>query len=254
VDSVEILDAIEVGHASAGENRLNFSPSVWAEINRVHDRECPDLEIVGWYHSHPGWGVALSSDDLPIQNNHFAEKLALVIDTHKRRGAFFAGSGKKGGPFKSEEFVWDQQAVQVMMDMRSASPLADRGRERSALSSREGGHDTSPDIRIIEDELPPGGIDPDVWAGARDAVPEDASAPRRQLVTGRDVLAFLLGMVALVVAQWGGIPLVKYVASVLLSASLEQVLIIAAIAVFLVLIVIFLLFKSGLGRHNEIGE
>lgn len=46
------------------------------------DRDHPDLQIVGWYHSHPGHGIFLSSYDQFIHENFFSAPgmVALVVD------------------------------------------------------------------------------------------------------------------------------------------------------------------------------
>ena len=50
----------------------------------VKDELYPEERIVGWYHSHPGFGVFLSEHDLFIQENFFSSpgQVAWVYDPH----------------------------------------------------------------------------------------------------------------------------------------------------------------------------
>jgi proteasome lid subunit RPN8/RPN11 len=69
---------------SADEQRatLTFTQETWEHVHHVLDTEHPDKQIVGWYHSHPGFGIFLSEHDLFIHRNFFsgAAQIALVVD------------------------------------------------------------------------------------------------------------------------------------------------------------------------------
>lgn len=68
--------------ASAEQVTLTFTHDVWEEILAKAAKEFPDKNIVGWYHTHPTFGIFLSDYDLFIQENFFANQgnVALVID------------------------------------------------------------------------------------------------------------------------------------------------------------------------------
>jgi hypothetical protein len=82
--------------AVRGAASLNFTPEAWADIwSRIDGH--PDYQddekwrVVGWYHTHPRYGVFLSSMDLFIHNRYFTHPghVALVIDpVHSTRGFF----------------------------------------------------------------------------------------------------------------------------------------------------------------------
>lgn len=70
---------------SADERRatLTFTQAAWEHIHRSLDRDfSPTEQIVGWYHSHPGFGIFLSEHDLFIHRNFFSgpSQIALVVD------------------------------------------------------------------------------------------------------------------------------------------------------------------------------
>lgn len=73
-----------IGAMSAHEQRatLTFTQQTWEHVHRVMESEYPESQIVGWYHSHPGFGIFLSEDDLFIHHNFFSNpsQVALVVD------------------------------------------------------------------------------------------------------------------------------------------------------------------------------
>lgn len=74
--------AIPALKAAEGAMNVTFTHEVWADVLDTVERDHPGRRIVGWYHSHPGFGLFLSEYDSFIQANFFAEPgmLALVVD------------------------------------------------------------------------------------------------------------------------------------------------------------------------------
>jgi proteasome lid subunit RPN8/RPN11 len=70
---------------------LMFTHDTWAAMTRDVERDFPDLAVVGWHHTHPGFGVFLSSYDLFIQRNFFREpwQIAMVVDPRRQELGFF---------------------------------------------------------------------------------------------------------------------------------------------------------------------
>lgn len=68
--------------ASEGSTHVTFTQATWNAIHATLDHDYPKLQIVGWYHTHPGFGVEFSDMDLFIQRNFFggANQIALVTD------------------------------------------------------------------------------------------------------------------------------------------------------------------------------
>lgn len=69
-------------HAGHQLAQVTFTSETWCYIQDVMDREHVGRRIVGWYHTHPGFGIFLSPMDLFIHENFFGdpEQLALVYD------------------------------------------------------------------------------------------------------------------------------------------------------------------------------
>jgi proteasome lid subunit RPN8/RPN11 len=74
--------AIPGTSARQGGAHVTYTQETWQKIYEIKDRQYPKLQIVGWYHSHPGFGVEFSAMDLFIQENFFAgpTQFALVLD------------------------------------------------------------------------------------------------------------------------------------------------------------------------------
>ena len=79
---VIITDSLRAKHYEATKGSFKFTHDTWNQITRERNEYHSELELVGWYHTHPGWGVFLSGMDLFICNNFFSRPLdvALVID------------------------------------------------------------------------------------------------------------------------------------------------------------------------------
>lgn len=84
-------------NAAQGGAHVTFTQDTWEHIYQIKDRQFPDQKIVGWYHSHPGFGVFLSEHDLFIHENFFSSpsQVAWVFDPHTdEEGCFGWVSGK----------------------------------------------------------------------------------------------------------------------------------------------------------------
>ena len=79
---VMVTDSLRARHYEATRGSFKFTHETWSQITSERNQFHPDLEMVGWYHTHPGWTVFLSPMDLFICNNFFNRDLdvALVID------------------------------------------------------------------------------------------------------------------------------------------------------------------------------
>ena len=82
--------------ASAGA-QVTFTHQTWEIINREKDSRYADERIVGWYHTHPGFGVFLSGMDEFIHQSTFNDPsyVAFVLDPKTGDEGFFAWRGDK---------------------------------------------------------------------------------------------------------------------------------------------------------------
>jgi proteasome lid subunit RPN8/RPN11 len=94
---VLISESIRGEAATSKFAEVTFTHATWAKINEQMDTRFAALSIVGWYHSHPGFGVFLSERDRFIQEHFFsgAGQVAYVVDpVRKTEGAFLWKDGK----------------------------------------------------------------------------------------------------------------------------------------------------------------
>jgi proteasome lid subunit RPN8/RPN11 len=77
--------------------QVTFTHDTWDHIHKVKDEKFPKEQIVGWYHTHPGFGIFLSGMDVFIHEFFFngATQVAHVIDPRTgEEGAFQWKAGK----------------------------------------------------------------------------------------------------------------------------------------------------------------
>lgn len=82
-------------NAAQGGTHVTFTQDTWEHIYKIKDKDYPEHKIVGWYHSHPGFGVFLSEHDLFIQQNFFSnpQQVAWVYDPHTDEEGCFGWVG-----------------------------------------------------------------------------------------------------------------------------------------------------------------
>lgn len=91
-----IVAAIPALKAVGASANVTFTHDVWDEALATVDRDHPGQRIVGWYHSHPDFGVFLSEYDLFIHRNFFPlpAMMALVVDPVRGEAGWFTTVGE----------------------------------------------------------------------------------------------------------------------------------------------------------------
>src|SRR6266581_5664952 len=94
-NGVSISARIPGLNAAQAGTYVTFTQDTWEHIYKIKDKQYPDEKIVGWYHSHPGFGVFLSEHDLFIQENFFSnpQQVAWVYDPHTDEEGCFGWVG-----------------------------------------------------------------------------------------------------------------------------------------------------------------
>jgi proteasome lid subunit RPN8/RPN11 len=95
---VVLVEAVIAGaHTDNRRGSVTFTHETWEHINQEKDQKYSDLRIVGWYHTHPGFGIFLSDYDQFIHANFFnlPWNVAFVLDPLSgESGAFGWVEGK----------------------------------------------------------------------------------------------------------------------------------------------------------------
>ena len=96
---VLVSDSLRAQHYESTKGSFKFTHETWEQITRERDEFPEELQMVGWYHTHPDWSVFLSGMDMFICNNFFNKKLdvALVIDPCRQDRGFFQWSEDVAG-------------------------------------------------------------------------------------------------------------------------------------------------------------
>jgi proteasome lid subunit RPN8/RPN11 len=88
---VWVRDALRARHYYATRGSFTFTHDTWADLSSQRAALPRDTVVLGWYHTHPDWGVFLSGMDRFICENFFADAMdvALVIDPIRHRAGWF---------------------------------------------------------------------------------------------------------------------------------------------------------------------
>lgn len=89
--AVMVSEYIEAKYTDASASTLTFTHETWDYVHKEQAEKWPDLRIVGWQHTHPGYGIFLSNYDMFIQENFFnlPFQIAYVIDPVQNIRGFF---------------------------------------------------------------------------------------------------------------------------------------------------------------------
>lgn len=95
--TVIISNYIEAKYTDASASTLTFTHETWDYVYKEKDKKYPDKKIVGWQHTHPGYGIFLSNYDIFIQENFFnlPWQIAYVVDPIADTRGFFEWKNDK---------------------------------------------------------------------------------------------------------------------------------------------------------------
>jgi len=179
---------------------VNFPSAAWSAVWRAidsdpHYADDSKWSMVGWYHTHPGFGIFLSSLDLSIHKEHFRlpGHVALVIDPKGRdTWGFFCWDRKRNDIIRcppdqvkslddAELLAWLRDQAKTSLEALPA-PEVDT---RHALQAREElAHSKAPEgVR----PAPGRGISLEgKWKPATEEAPEQAPRPEEASRRGAD--------------------------------------------------------------------
>lgn len=96
-DTAHVTNVFPAQHAVGASTQLTFTHDSWNAIYEQLEKEPEGSSLIGWFHSHPNFGVFLSDHDKFIQANFFKQdgQITIVVDPIRgRRGWFYSESGK----------------------------------------------------------------------------------------------------------------------------------------------------------------
>ena len=149
---VVISEFIRCDAAASKSGEVTFTHEAWNVINREMDTRLANLRIVGWYHSHPAFGVFLSDRDNFIQDHFFSNpgQIAYVVDPiAKTEGVFVWRDGR---PTLSPHYWVGDRVLAGAERAREAEPDAKTSAPGRAESSPGGASELAsllPSLRIM---------------------------------------------------------------------------------------------------------
>lgn len=110
---VHIIDSIAAKYTVMQGASVTYTPESWRYMNDTLWERYPDetAVMVGWYHTHPGFGIFLSGMDLFIHQNFFTQiwHVAYVLDPRARTSGFFCWNRSKA-KVNRYDFIWPEWA------------------------------------------------------------------------------------------------------------------------------------------------
>lgn len=111
---VHVIDSIIAQHTVMHGASVTYTPESWRHLNDTLWERYPDESavMVGWYHTHPGFGIFLSGMDLFIHQNFFTQiwHVAYVLDPRARNSGFFCWNRQKT-KVNRYDFQWPDWAA-----------------------------------------------------------------------------------------------------------------------------------------------
>jgi proteasome lid subunit RPN8/RPN11 len=132
---VVITDSLRAQHYESTKGSFTFTHDTWSAITREREQFPPELAMVGWYHTHPDWGVFLSGMDMFICDNFFNKKLdvAYVIDPCRGDRGMFQWTGdprqrvrRTGGFFVTASRFRAAELEHYVAELRGEMPATTR--------------------------------------------------------------------------------------------------------------------------------
>ncbi|MCP4415312.1 MAG: hypothetical protein GY805_01735 [Chloroflexi bacterium] len=108
---VEVIAALPARNDDHGPVHFTFTADAWSQIHNERATKYPNLDIVGWFHTHPGLGVFYSSDDVVVHTAAFTLPwhVGLVVDPLGNEASYF---GWQDGELAPIDGYFEQLDVQ----------------------------------------------------------------------------------------------------------------------------------------------
>ncbi len=103
---VDVEAVIRGAAVRGGTRHVTFTQETWTAIHETLERDFAGRRIVGWYHTHPGFGVEFSDMDLFIQRNFFPLPTQLALVTDPLGGAVAVCANAAGGGIDYLDRFW----------------------------------------------------------------------------------------------------------------------------------------------------
>jgi proteasome lid subunit RPN8/RPN11 len=137
------IKAIIAGEeARRAGTHVTFTQETWTNIHETLERHYSKMQIVGWYHSHPGFGVEFSDMDLFIHSNFFSAPTQIALLTDPLNGEVAIRINTAEGVAPLDRFWVNGREVRCQIPISSNT-------SRDGVASQYSSHD----IQALETRL-----------------------------------------------------------------------------------------------------
>ena len=117
------VEAAIVGeHTDGNAASVTFTAETWAHVWKIQEDKHENTKIIGWYHTHPGFGIFLSHMDLFICEHTFnaQHQVAYVYDPHSDEDGWFVWKHSRPTKMKKPPLIIeDEPALPATIPIRS---------------------------------------------------------------------------------------------------------------------------------------
>jgi proteasome lid subunit RPN8/RPN11 len=100
-----VTHVLKAKHTANTQSQLTFTNKTWETAFAEMSEISGDAHLIGWFHSHPNFGVFLSDYDKFIQNEFFNKDgmITIVVDPINGKRGWFISIDKEVRPYADEE-------------------------------------------------------------------------------------------------------------------------------------------------------
>ena len=149
-----VVSIIQGAHAREDQMSVTFTHDTWDAVHTELAKRQDQARVIGWYHSHPDFGIFYSAPDLFVHSNFFGleGQVGVVVDPVRQERGVFANTSRglrtlaryevarrnKQGHLVECKYV-DEPLRDAMPEARAAAALGEGSGDftRSSLDSIE---------------------------------------------------------------------------------------------------------------------
>ena len=131
-----VTHVLKAKHTANTQSQLTFTNKTWETAHAEMGEIGADAELIGWFHSHPNFGIFLSDYDKFIQNEFFYKDgmITIVVDPINGKRGWFISINKDVRPYAEEE----DTTMEKLSGVKDKSSSPDRGIELKSATQSSG--------------------------------------------------------------------------------------------------------------------
>lgn len=131
-----VTHVLKAKHTANTQSQLTFTNKTWETAFTEMSEISGEAQLIGWFHSHPNFGVFLSDYDKFIQNEFFNKDgmITIVVDPINGKRGWFISIDKEVRPYDDEE----DTTLEKLGLKKDDKDSADNGVEMKSKSANSG--------------------------------------------------------------------------------------------------------------------